>query len=109
MERRRAPRAAVGSGCWLILSSSWPVKLLDVSLGGVSMLSPYVPAPGRTAGISTTITGTVFSCQVEVRWIRRLPLISPSGQHLEAGARFAPLDQEECRVLRGLLKLPPSE
>ena len=56
-ERRRSLRAAVDGNSWLAMPSTWPVQLLELSLGGLAFTSPYDIEPGRTASVRATFGG----------------------------------------------------
>ena len=96
------------SGSWLTGPSTWPVQLLDLSLGGLSFTSPYGLEIGRTACLRTTLGAEAFNGEVRVRWSRpaRPGTVVPK---FEVGAVFLSLEESNRRALQSFLKLSPSE
>ena len=105
-ERRRSPRADVGSS-WLAAPATWPVELVDLSLGGLSFLSPYALEIGRTAAVRTILGRDAFSGQIRVCWTR--PRGAGARLQFDVGAMFLPLEESSRRVLESFLKLSPPE
>ena len=104
-ERRRSPRAPVTTPSQLSLPSTWSVRLLDLSLGGLAFSSPFVLAPGRTAALRATLGHEPFNSQIRVCWSRPSGLSYVGGSPYEIGAAFLPLDEGSHRALEGFLKL----
>ena len=91
------------------MPSMWPVQLLDLSLGGVSFVSPYALDVGRTASVRATFGRDAFSGQIRVCWTRSRGGGASPRQDFEVGAVFLPLADESRRALQGFLKVPRSE
>lgn len=109
-ERRRSPRVAVSPGSWLTAPSSWPVALLDLSLGGLSFSSPHGFEAGRRASVRATLGGDAFTGSIRVCWIRPRGAVSAGDSRFEVGAEFLPLDDSSRCALQTFLRLsPPSE
>lgn len=108
-ERRRAPRAAVGPRSWLQAPATWPVQLLDMSLGGVAFSSPYRLDVGRTLAVRATLGRQAFSGHLRVRWSRPHGTGGAVKAPFEIGAAFLPLDEGSRRALEAFLKLSPPE
>ena len=104
-ERRRAPREAISSGSWLSLPSTWPVQLLDLSLGGMAFSSPFHLDPGRTAALRATLGREAFNTQLKVCWSRQREPREVGGFPYEVGAAFLPLDASSRYALETFLKL----
>jgi hypothetical protein len=92
---------------WLMAAATWPVELLDVSMGGLSFLSPYALEIGHTASIRTALGREAFSGGIRVCWTR--PPTAGSKPQFTVGAAFLPLDESSRRVLEAFLKLSPPE
>ena len=103
-ERRRSVRAAADTNSWLALPSTWPVQLLDVSLGGLAFSSPYDIEPGRTASVRVTFGGQAFNSKVRVCWSRRRTAITSSRPGFDIGACFLSLEDASRRALEAFLK-----
>lgn len=109
-ERRRSQRAAtVGPRSWLAVPSTWPVQLLDLSMGGLSFSSPYGLEIGRTAAVRATLGREAFNGQIRVCWSRQRGTTSSIRPPYEIGAVFMPLDDNSRRALESFLKLSPPE
>ena len=52
------------------MPSTWPVQLVDVSLGGVAFSSPYGLEIGRTVAVRATLGLDAFNGQIRVCWSR---------------------------------------
>jgi hypothetical protein len=108
-ERRRSQRAAVGPRSWLAVPSTWPVQLLDLSLGGLAFSSPYGLEIGRTASVRATLGRDAFNGQIRVCWSRPRGAVSSIRPPFEIGAVFLPLDESSRRALELFLKLSTPE
>jgi hypothetical protein len=104
-ERRRSPRAAIPPESWLTLPSTWSVRLLDMSLGGLAFSSPFLLARGRTAALRATLGQEPFNGPIRIRWSRPSGLSYVGGSPYEIGAAFLPLDESNRRALETFLKL----
>jgi hypothetical protein len=108
-ERRRSQRATVGPRSWLAVPSTWPVQLLDLSLGGLAFSSPYGLEIGRTASVRATLGRDAFNGQIRVCWSRPRGASSSIRPPFEIGAVFLPLDESSRRALELFLKLSTPE
>lgn len=104
-ERRRAPRAVLADRSWLTAPSSWPVQLMDVSLGGVAFTSPHGLEVGRTLAARATLGRGAFNGQIRICWSRPRAA-GTTGSQFDVGAVFLPLDESSRRALETFLKLP---
>ena len=103
-ERRRSVRAPADANSWLALPSTWPVQLLDLSLGGIAFSSPYDIEPGRTASVRVTFGGQAFNGKVRVCWSRRRTVITSNRPGFDIGACFLSLEDGSRRALESFLK-----
>ncbi len=108
-ERRRSQRATVGSRSWLAVPSTWPVQLLDLSMGGLAFSSPYGLEIGRTAQVQATLGSEAFNGQIRICWSRPRGASSSIRPPFEIGAVFLPLEDSSRRALESFLKLSPAE
>ena len=108
-ERRRALRATVSGASWLAVPATWPIQLLDLSVGGLAFTSPHAIEVGRTASIRATLGPEALSCQIRVCWSRPRNGALPGKSLYEVGAVFLPLDDSSRRALETFLKLSPAE
>jgi len=104
-ERRRSVRAAVGVSSWLALPSTWPVQLLDLSLGGLAFSSPYDLEPGRTPSVRVTFGGQALNSKVRICWSRRRTTITSNRPGFDIGACFVSLEDGSRRALESFLNL----
>jgi hypothetical protein len=102
-ERRRSVRVAVGANSWLALRSTWPVQLVDLSLGGMAFSSPYDLEPGRTPAVRVTFGGQAFNSQVRICWSRRRTTITSSRPGFDIGACFVSLEDGSRQALESFL------
>lgn len=107
-ERRRSLRASVSGLSWLAMPATWPIQLMELSLGGVAFTSPYPMEVGRTASVRATLGGEALSCPIRVCWTRPRRSL-PGRSQYEVGAVFLPLDDSSRRALEMFLKLSPAE
>ena len=103
-ERRRSVRASADANSWLALPSTWPVQLLDLSLGGLAFSSPYDLEPGRTSSVRVTFSGQAFNGKVRVCWSRRRTAITSNRPGFDIGACFLSLEDTSRRALESFLK-----
>jgi hypothetical protein len=108
-ERRRSPRVTVGPQSWLAVPSTWPVQLLDLSLGGLAFSSPYGLDIGRTASVRATLGRDAFNGQIRICWMRPRGLGSSLRAQFEIGAVFLCLEESSRRALESFLKLSPPQ
>jgi hypothetical protein len=107
-ERRRSQRATIDGRSWLAVPSTWPVQLVDVSLGGMAFSFPYALEVGRTMAVRATLGRDAFNGHVRVCWTPSRTT-APTRTPLVIGAAFLPLDDTSRRVLESFLKLPSPE
>lgn len=105
-ERRRSPRVEVPSA-WLMADATWSVELLDVSMGGLSFVSPYPLQVGHTASLRTALGRQAFNGGIRVCWTR--PASQGAMPRFAVGAAFLPLDEGSRQVLEAFLKLSRPE
>ena len=107
-ERRRSLRAAVSGVSWIAMPATWPIRLKELSQGGVAFTSPFVMEVGRTASLRATLGGEALNCPIRVCWTR-----SRTGQaeptQYEVGVVFMPQDEGGRRALSTFLKLSRAE
>jgi hypothetical protein len=108
-ERRRSQRISVGPRSWLSVPSSWPVHLLDLSMGGLSFSSQYRLDVGRTASVQATLGREAFHGRIRVCWSRPRGAGHGGRPPFEIGAVFLPLDETSRQALESFLKLSPAE
>jgi hypothetical protein len=108
-ERRRSQRTALTTASWLTAPTAWPVKLVDLSLGGLAFSSPYGLEVGRTVAVRATLGRDAFSGQIRVCWSRPRGGAGALRPEFEVGAVFLPLDESSRRALESFLKLSPPE
>ena len=108
-ERRRSQRATLARSSWLTVPATWPVQLVDVSLGGLAFSSPYGIEIGRTVAVRATLGRDAFSGQIRVCWSRPRGAASAIRPQFEIGAVFLPLDESSRRALESFLKVSPPE
>jgi len=102
LERRRLPRVAVPNDRGIVLKMSIPVQILEVSRGGVQLVSRSELAVGDRADLLATIDGESFSVAVEIRHVSIDPQ-PRGGIAYRAGAVFAPAAARERLLLDRLL------
>jgi c-di-GMP-binding flagellar brake protein YcgR len=70
-ERRRGARLARVPSAELMLASSTPVRVLDISLGGALIVMPHDVRVGQRAELRAMLAGQPFSAEVDVRFVHR--------------------------------------
>jgi hypothetical protein len=108
-ERRRSQRATIPGRSWLTVPTTWPVQLVDVSMGGVALSSPYQLEIGRSVAVRATLGREAFNGQIRVCWSRPRSAAATVHPQCEIGAVFLPLDESSRRALESFLKLPTPE
>ena len=106
-ERRRSPRATLADRSWLTVPATWPVQLVDVSMGGLAFSSPYGLEIGRMVAVRATLGRDAFNGQIRVRWSRPQGAGNWIRPQFEIGAVFLPLDESSRRALESFLKVSP--
>lgn len=95
-DRRRVPRAAIADTELSVLAFPIPVRLLDISLGGVLLESSHAVELGTRGTLRFNIGGVPFSAVVEVQ---RLDCQHGSGERYTIGASFVGLSRQDQRVI----------
>jgi hypothetical protein len=97
-ERRRSPRVAIAGQAFGEWTAWSPVRILDVSRGGVQLSGSRRPAVSDTAELRTVFGTRPFSATIEVRWVRAGgPRVAPGGTLF--GARFRSLEDRSSKAL----------
>jgi PilZ domain len=109
LERRRSQRVSVESRSWLTVPATWPIRLADVSLGGMAFYSPYAVESGWTAVVRATLGKDAFNTQFRVCWSRPVESTNSVRHEFEIGAAFLSLDDDGRRALKTFLKLSPTD
>lgn len=97
-DRRRVPRAVIADTELSVLAFPIPVRLLDISLGGVLLESSHPVDLGTRGTLRFNFGGTPFSADVRVERLDR----SRSEAGLEKyaiGAAFVALSRQDQRVI----------
>jgi hypothetical protein len=96
-DRRRVPRAAIADTELSVLACPIPVRLLDISLGGVLLEAAHAVELGTRGTLRFNFGGVPFSADVKVaRLDRRL---HHGGDRFTIGASFVALSREDQRVI----------
>lgn len=97
-ERRRVPRAAIADTELSVLAFPIPVRLLDISLGGVLLESSHPVSLGTRGTLRFNFGGVPFSADVRVERFDRSR--SDAGiEKYSIGAAFVALSREDQRVI----------
>jgi len=93
-ERRRFPRVVMSHDSRVVLPLTVPVKVIDVSLGGV-LLESTPPVNVEARGIlRVSMGGAPFAANIEVRRVSDVP-----GSRISVGARFVSVSVEHRQVI----------
>ena len=95
-DRRRVPRAVVADTALSVLAFPIPVRLLDISLGGVLLEAAHAVDLGQRGTLRFNFGGVPFSADVKVERIERQS--GPSGR-FAVGASFVALSRQDQRVI----------
>jgi hypothetical protein len=104
VERRQGLRVQAAGEHRLIVATSWPVRVHDLALGGVSFLSPYDLAIGRRVRLAGALGSQSFQAVARICW--RAQPSAAAGADVELGAAFVEFLDGSETVLREFLKLP---
>ena len=97
-DRRRVPRAAIADTELSVLAFPIPVRLLDISLGGVLLESSHPVDLGTRGTLRFNFGGVPFSADVHVERLDRAR--SDAGiEKFSIGAAFVGLSREDQRVI----------
>lgn len=98
VERRRVPRAVIADTELSVLAFPIPVRLLDISLGGVLFESSNPVELGTRATLRLNFGGSPFSVAVKVERLQDMHGGAADGRFL-VGASFVALNREDQRVI----------
>ena len=97
-DRRRVPRALIADTELSVLAFPMPVRLLDISLGGVLLESTHPVELGTRGTLRFNFGGVPFSADVQVE--RLDSTTSDSGaDRFSIGASFVALSRQDQRVI----------
>jgi hypothetical protein len=96
-DRRRVPRAAIADTELSVLAFPIPVRLLDISLGGVLLESSHVVDLGTRGTLRFNFGGVPFSADVKVERLERQR--NDAGERFTIGASFVALSRQDQRVI----------
>ena len=84
--------------------TSWsPVRLLDISRGGVLLSGSRALEVSERAELKTAFDSGPLSTMIEVRWLRQAGPRSDAGSFV-FGARFTSLDERSSQALGRFLR-----
>jgi len=96
-ERRRLPRSAITDTALSVLAFPIPVRLLDISLGGVLLEASHPVDAGSRGTLRFNFGGLPFSAEVRVE---RIDAQRTGGRaRFNIGAAFVALSREDQRVI----------
>jgi len=96
-ERRRIPRATIAETELSVLAFPLPVRLLDISLGGVLLESSHAVDLGMRGTLRFNFGGVPFSAEVKVERLQGHR--NGAGERFTIGASFVALSREDQRVI----------
>ena len=96
-DRRRVPRAPIADTELSVLAFPIPVRLLDISLGGVLLEASHAVDLGTRGSLRFNFAGVPFSAEVKVERLDRLR--NGSGERFTIGASFVALSRQDQRVI----------
>ena len=96
-DRRRVPRAAIADTELSVWAFPIPVRLLDISLGGVLLEASHRVDFGTRGTLRFSLDGVPFSADVKVERVEMLGE-APS-ERCSIGASFVALNREDQRVI----------
>jgi len=97
-DRRRVPRALIADTELSVLAFPIPVRLLDISLGGVLLESTHPVDLGTRGTLRFSFGGQQVSADVRLERIDRSPQ-SNGAEKYSIGAAFVALNREDQRVI----------
>ena len=97
-DRRRVPRAAIADTELSVLAFPIPVRLLDISLGGVLLESAHPVDLGQRGTLRFNFSGVPFSADVKVERLDRSRTDAGSERYA-IGAVFVALSRDDQRVI----------
>jgi hypothetical protein len=96
-DRRRVPRAVIADTELSVLAFPIPVRLLDISLGGVLLESSHSVELGTRGTLRFNFGGVPFSADVKVERLESQR--SGAGERFSIGASFVALSRQDQRVI----------
>jgi hypothetical protein len=96
-DRRRVPRAAIADTELSVLAFPIPVRLLDISLGGVLLESSHPVDLGTRGTLRFNFGGVPFSADVKVERLDRQR--HGTSERFTIGASFVALSRQDQRVI----------
>lgn len=96
-DRRRVPRAVIADTELSVLAFPIPVRLLDISLGGVLLESTHPVELGTRGTLRFNFGGEPFSAEVRVERVDGSP--NDAGEKFSIGAAFVALSRQDQRVI----------
>jgi PilZ domain len=96
-DRRRVPRAAIADTELSVLAFPIPVRLLDISLGGVLLESSHAVDLGTRGTLRFNFGGVPFSADVKVERLERPR--NGGEDRFTIGASFVALSRQDQRVI----------
>jgi hypothetical protein len=97
-DRRRVPRAAIADTELSVLAFPIPVRLLDISLGGVLLESTHPVELATRGTLRFNFGGVPFSADVRVERIDRSAASNGTEKYC-IGAAFVALSRNDQRVI----------
>lgn len=96
-DRRRVPRAVIADTELSVLAFPIPVRLLDISLGGVLLESTHPVELGTRGTLRFNFGGVPFSADVKVERLESQP--NGATEKFTVGASFVALSRQDQRVI----------
>ena len=96
-DRRRAHRASIADTELTVRAFPIPVRLLDISVGGVLLESSHPVELGSRGDLRFNFSGVPFSAEVRVERVDRAP--ATAAERYAIGASFIALSREDQRVI----------
>ena len=96
-ERRRVLRSPIADTELSVLAFPIPVRLLDISLGGVLLESSHPVDLGTRGSLRFNFGGVPFSADVKVERLDRQP--GGASERFTIGASFVSLSRQDQRVI----------
>ena len=97
-DRRRVPRAVIADTELSVLAFPIPVRLLDISLGGVLLESAHPVDLGQRGTLRFNFGGVPFSADVKVERVDRTRCHNGT-ERFSIGAAFVALSRNDQRVI----------
>jgi len=101
VERRRSPRVPIRSGATAVRPVSMPVRLLDLSSGGILLSCPDPLPPGPTSRITARLGSRPLDAELDVRHVSTR--WDPRIGGYRVGGRFVALNPQARLAVESLL------